>query len=345
MVVDQGQALLGGMQVVPDLAAITARNQQIAMQRQALAMREQEMRDAVIQQQQAIQRQAQWDDFVGQVTSGQADDETIRRGILAFPEQREAITAAFGNPRDAEARSNLRLTGALWTRLRNGDTAGAATILRQRVEADSAAGREDPEDVEMLRALESGDPQAIAGVQGMLGVVIAAMPNAGDFTQALGRLNPTQEPTTFQRDYAFILQNFGPQVAANFRARNTDRTATDAAGNIVELPDAALIGPETQPRGGDRPSGGSGGTNAPATSPEAIMGRATQTGTMTRADYEALARQLGPQGRTAMDGWLTQNGVRLEGGNAPVTVRTVQQAERLAPGTRYRTPDGREFVR
>ncbi|CAB4140023.1 hypothetical protein UFOVP407_1, partial [uncultured Caudovirales phage] len=35
----------------------------------------------------------------------------------------------------------------------------------------------------------------------------------------------------------------------------------------------------------------------------------------------------------------------LEGGNAPVTVRTVQQAERLAPGTRYRTPDGREFVR
>ncbi len=348
MIVDQAQALLGGMQVVPDFAAQQAQQQELQMRRMAIEQRQQEAKQAFLQMQSQQQRQTAWQERV-RLLQSDPRPESIRASLLEFPEMRESITAAF----EGMGAADLREVGAMYSLIEAGDTEGAAVRLERRIAADTAAGQPpDEEDAGALAALRSGDPTQINRYRLMLGSLVSAHPNGDKFTQNMGRLaGGGAEPTTFQRDYEFMLRNFGPQVAANYRARQTDRTFNSPELGVVQLPDAELIGPESQ-RGGGQPSGAAGGGSpAPASSSQLgsapqIMQAASTSKRMTRAEYDSVAAQLGPNGREALQGFIRTEGITVDGGSAAtVTVRSVQQAEALAPGTRYRTPDGQEFVR
>jgi hypothetical protein len=153
------------------------------------------------------------------------------------------------------------------------------------------------------------------------------------------------EPTTFQRDYEYMLRNFGPQIAANYRARQTDRIATDAEGNIVALPDATPAGPELQRGGGPTSTQRGGGATAAPASVVEIGEAAERSGTITEANANVIRQALGPNGQAEFNNWLRTTGVRVQGVAAPVRVRSVQQAEALAPGTRFIDPDGVERIR
>lgn len=63
--------------------------------------------------------------------------------------------------------------------------------------------------------------------------------------------------------------------------------------------------------------------------------QAQQQAPFTFEHFRGARSTLGPQGAAE---WVQRNGVK-------VTVRSPQEAQELPPGTRYTTPDGREFVR
>jgi hypothetical protein len=342
MIVDQGNALLQGMQVVPDLGAIDARNRQLRAQ-------EMQLQAAMQEQQREFDRQVAWQRDVEAINRGEVGPAEARELLLRHPEQREAITAAFGNPAEEATQSNLRQAGSLLNRLEANDVPGAVRILQQRVEADRAAGREDPDDVEMLQALQSGNPQAIAAARSQLSVVIAAMDGSGEFTSSLERLNPRRTPTGIEREAEVYYNNAiasgaTPEQAEQIRRDFINAKRLETVDPVQVAHPGGMVGRLSDfmnnAEGGDPASGGGGGATAPASSPEAIMGRAVQAGRMTRQDYNALVASLGPQGRAAADGWLAQNGITLEGGNAPVRVRTRQQYDALPSGTEYIAPDG-----
>jgi hypothetical protein len=342
MIVDQAQALLGGMQVVPDFAAQQAQREQLELQRMAIQQRQQQAKQAFMEMEREQHRQTAWQERV-RLLQSDPRPENIRASLLEFPEMRESITAAF----EGMGAADLREIGAVYSLIEAGDNEGAAARIERRIAADTAAGQPpDEEDAAALAALRSGNRNEINRYRAGLGVVIAAHPNGDKFTQNMGRLQGGgAEPTTFQRDYEYMLRNFGPQIAANYRARQTDRIATDADGNIVALPDATPAGPELQRGGGPvSTQRGGGAPAAPAgrTAPQ-LMQAASASKRITRADYDAIAAELGPNGRAALEGFIRTEGITLEG--APVRVRSVQQAEALAPGTRFIDPDGVERIR
>lgn len=334
MPVDYAAALLGGQAVVPDYQAVEQARQQRQINAQLIAARRQQMEQAAVEAQRNMEREAAWGREI-ETVSANPTPEAVASLMLRYPDRREAITAAFDRMGTTRRTAEVRQLGAVFSMLNSGDTEGAVNILRQRIEADAAAGQDVADDQEVLAALQSDDPQARGRATAMIGATLAAL-EPDNFSQAYVRLNPNErtQPTTFQREYEWVLQTFGPQAAADFRANRTDRTATDAQGNVVLLPSADLLGPErdggTPPRG--EPLGGVPG----------ILQRASESRRMSRAEYDEAARQLGPNGRQAMDGWLTTNGVRVEaGGDGPVRVRSVEEARRLPPGTEFQTPDGR----
>ncbi|MBA4092039.1 MAG: hypothetical protein C0494_15815 [Sphingobium sp.] len=92
-----------------------------------------------------------------------------------------------------------------------------------------------------------------------------------------------------------------------------------------------------QQGGGGLVSDASRGATAPASSnlePDMILNRARQQGFISPEDRASLERQLGPNGRTALDGWLTSSKVKT---GRQVSGKTYYQVN----GKWFDNPEGR----
>lgn len=352
MIVDQAQALAGGMQLVPDFGAIQARNQQLELQRMAIEQRQQEQKQAFLQMQRQQDMQMRWQQRVAQLQANPSP-EAIRATMLEFPEMRETLSAAF---QDVGA-GDLRQIGAIYSYLEQGDNQGAISVLEQRIAADTAAGRPDPEDQAMLAVLRSNDREAINRARAGLGVLIAAHPRGEDFVGnltklrggAAGERTPTWRAGQDAYDDA-IRRGATPAEAEARRNYVVDALERNATNPLITAQPGGMVSTteffRRQVEGGGPASSGGGGNPAPAASVDQIGADAEQTGTITQQGADIVRSVLGPQ---AFNDWMTQNNVRIAEGQpqsqAPVTVRSVEQANALPRGTRYRTPDGREFIR
>jgi hypothetical protein len=296
-VIDHSQALAGGMALVPDQAAIAARNQQMRMQAQALEMQQMQMQQAVAERQQQQERAAAWQQRV-QGLMADPNPRAIRAALLEFPEQREALTAALGNPNDEAVQGSLRQMTSIYGALEAGNTDRAATLVEQRIAADTAAGQPpDEDDAAMLAALRSGDPAQVNQARTMIGMTLAALPGSDDFFQNIERMNGGGgEPIAMQRQYEFIRRTAGEQAAANFLARQSDRTQWVEGRGLVQLPDAPI------PNGGNReggdPASGIGG--APANERTAVIRQALEA-VRQGANEEAVIQRLLGMGYTEAD--------------------------------------------
>ena len=224
---------------------------------------------------------------------------------------------AFDALDENERRTNLTQMGTIFARAQAGDLPGAIAVVRQRVEADRAAGQDTTEDEQILAGLESADPVQQRAAIGTVGIMLAAV-EPDKFGETYGKLNPSENKTTLEREYEFNVRTFGKDYADQVVAsKNTDRIAVQPGGSVFEA------GPQlpTAQGGGDPVSSGGG---APAGAPS-----------LTVEQFRANVDAIGPERASRL---TTNNGI-------PVVVRSVQEANSLPPGTLYATPTGERYTR
>lgn len=160
--VDQGSILRSGAALIPDIS------EQIMRQR-LLGIQEQQAQTGA-----ASQARLQANDLREQLRQQQYQAAVAAMGdhptleqlsqlMLQFPEASEAVRRTYDAMDDTQRQGEFRAAAELHSALVNGQPQVAARILRQRIDADRAAGQE-PERVDelMLEAIESGDPAQIA---------------------------------------------------------------------------------------------------------------------------------------------------------------------------------------
>lgn len=316
MQLDYASILQGGQNLVPNL-----RDQLV--QDSLMKMREQEFQ--AVQQQRQAQAQA-----AEQAQAEEAAFQTALDDLMTAPTPQKALqlrarfpalakqySDVFNSLDEETRRRNLTQIDTIHRRLMSDDVPGAIEALRARVEADRAAGMPDDQDNEILAALESGDPRQINLAKGMT-MSTLAMIAPKEYTENYARLNPTEATTTVQREYDWRVSQFGkPAADAWLQTQDTKLIPVTQGGTVFQ------VGGDTVPQGGAPAMQGGGdpsGSGAAGLTPE---------------QFRANAEVLGPARAAAM---TARNGI-------PVRVRSVQEAERLPPGTLYETPTGERYTR
>ena len=339
MAIDYGAALRGGMAVVPDYAEAEAARAQLEQVNRANSLREQQMQQEAVQQQRAIEREANWNRDL-QAYLANPTTVAARDLMLRYPDQAENMRKTLESTGTDAARSTLRSVGEVHNLASHGDWVGAAALVQRRIDADVAAGQQpDPQDSAMVTMLRSGDPVEQNRALGAMRVFIASTADAEKYTSAMGRLDQSQEPTTQQRQYEFYLRRFGPQVAANWLRQQTGGTTWVDGLGIIPVPDAdvpdSINSDYAAITGGGQPSAQ---PTPPAPAPAEGLRPLPQSQADTiRQSYgndERFAQYIREQGFVVVPDGQT------EAPAAPVQIRTRQQYDALPSGTTYMAPDG-----
>jgi len=328
MELDYANILNAGQSLQGDLQQQMFLNDQRKAQTQA-----RQLQMAALQQKQ--EREAAFR-AAAQVAAQSADPKAIGDLMVQFPEFADQIKPAWQALSDQAMKRNLTQSGTIFVRAKNGDAKGAAALLRQRYEADMAAGQADPSDKELIDALESGDPAKVQQATATIGFSIAAL-DPSKFSETYGKLFPADAKSTFSKEYEDRVRLFGKKAAdAWVKVQDAKVFSVNPGGSLQSLSADTVGNPQTA-EGGDQ-STGMGGVTAPA------LGANGLPATLTPEQYRVTSDALG---KAKTDAWMKENGITIEWpqGSAPVRVRSVQEAMKLKPGTHYVTPDGEEYVR
>lgn len=255
MLIDYASTLRAGQSLVPDLRLQAMQDEQFGFQREQMAMQREQMErqrraeETAQQQAEAFQR-----DMTQAMASG-GNPDAITGLMFRYPKQFEQHKAAFDRLEKDQQQAELTQMGSIYSRLTNGDAEGAAALLRRRVEADREAGQEDPVDMQLLAALESGDQREIAIAKTMIGTQVAALGGVDTFKAVYGG-SSGESRTSFQKDYDFIAATYGQQAADQYAQAEYDPTVVGQPGAPIYR-QSQISGRAPAPvsmRGGD-PSG------------------------------------------------------------------------------------------
>lgn len=268
---DFGAIARSGMAQVPDYAAQQALQQQqeleqsqMRLAQSAFAMKQQE---AQREQQQEQQYQADLADYF------ETGDPNIPIRLQAkYPKQSEALKRAIDSQDVAKRTADRRQAADIHAYIANGKPELAARTLRDRMTKARAAGEsDDPNDLEVLAMLESGDPDQVKQAQGIVTYHLAL--TADDFSKAMKDLSGDEKLSPFMREYNDRVKQFG-QANADAWAQTQD--AKDRALIVPQkgIYDAATIFGGGSPRdlteGGGQASGGGAAPPNSAASPSDI---------------------------------------------------------------------------
>jgi hypothetical protein len=310
------------------------------------------------------------------------DPRKIMNLRLRFPEFTKGMKDAFDAMDEDQRRRDLTQIGTIYARAQAGDTTGAAGVLRNRIEADKAAGEADPQDEAILAELESGDPTRVRAAVATIGIQLSAV-EPDKFSETYGRLNPTEATPATMREYDARVAKFGKAAADNWlRTQDTKTVAVNPGGTVFQLGgDTVPQGGMPATQGGGDPSGS--GASIPATGAaieraalSVVPGAIVTSGKRSREKNAAVggapnsyhltdqARdfvppkgmsmgQLASQLRAAMPGFDVINEgdhVHVEPAGSkraagPVQVKSKQQYDRLPVGAAYIAPDGTQRVK
>lgn len=316
MQLDYGSILQGGMSLVPNL-----RDQlvQDALLKQRDTLFRQQQEDRAAQQAAAELAAVKEQEFQAALDEAMmtGDPRAIQRLRFRFPEFTKGMKDAFDALDEDVRRTNLTQVGSIYANLSAGNTGRAVELLRQRIEADRAAGQVDPQDEAILAELESGDPMRVNAAKATVGIILAAI-EPDKFGETYGKLNPTEATPATIREYEARVARFGKAAADAWLAtQDTKLVPVNPGGSVFEFGGNTVPQQGQQPatQGGGDPSGSGAG--------------------LTVDQFRANAEVLGPQRAAAM---TARNGI-------PVRVRSVQEANALPPGTLYETPTGERYTR
>jgi hypothetical protein len=323
---DYASVINAGRGLVPDLERQMMERRGMQQQQQLQAMK-------LKQVQAAEAKQAAFQSDYEQVMLNPTP-QAIARLSLKYPEMAKDVQSAwevYDAPRRAAELSQMT---AIYARAHSGNFEGAAAMLRQRVEADNAAGQPDPQDHAMLAALESGNPTEQKAALAMLGV---GLMSAGG-KDALEWLGKQDEPASaFLKEYNDRVRTFGKEAADRWAETNDMRLVPVQPGGTVYA-----IGGGYNGAAPGAPSSMGGGDPSAGVKPQ-----------VSQSQAERMASEFGPDS-SAYQFWA--KGVQIVPDSqfqvaappnlkGPIRVRSVQEAMKLAPGTHYITPDGEEYVR
>lgn len=379
--------LQAGQGLVPNYADQAFRDAQVRLAQQ----QEQRLTQASILDQEKRRRENEREnEFRSAVEQVMLDPtpDAIARMAVRFPEKAEELKKGYElMDQGARAKDQTQI-GEVFAAAQAGNYKLAADTLRKRVEADKAAGQEDPSDIAILAALDSGDPIQQRAATGQIGTLLAFTAGPEKFSAAYKDLQGDKQ-SPFIIEYNDRVAQFGKDAADRWAAvQDTKLIPVNEGGRVYNAADF-LTG------GGGQASGVSGGVNpssAPATSGRLIpaTGQAIESaalGVVPGVNVTSRKRSAGhnkavggvsnsyhltdqardftpPKGmsmgqlhgklKAALPGFDVINegdhvhvepsghGVKPDG---PIRVKTIQQAQKLAPGTIYITPDGRTMQR
>lgn len=143
----------------------------------------------VVRMEQEATRQAALQARMSALGENPSSSELVRL-MVEFPEASEAFKRAFDAQDSDRRRVDFREAAQAHDAARRGSYDLAAQQLRRRVEADRAAGAEDPYDAAILADLESGDPQRQADATEALRRLAAIMAGEERFAAVYGVDDP-----------------------------------------------------------------------------------------------------------------------------------------------------------
>jgi hypothetical protein len=372
---DYGAALRAGQSLVPDMRAQLLQREAQDFQREQMdwAREDRAARERALLQE-TREQEAFREELERVLLTGTPQD--ILRLMARYPKMGESLKPLWESMDERQRTADLTQIGTIYARGQAGDLAGAAAALRQRVDADRAAGVPDPADEAVLAGLESNNPVEQRAALATIGIQLAAI--TGDkFAETYGKLNPAESKTAVQREYDWRVQQFGKESADLWLATQDESLiAVEPGGSVYRKSDFVGGGAPAQQRGGDPAS-----TAVPATGSaieQAALSAVPGAVVTSRQRSPARNRAVGgvansfhltdqardfipPQGmsmvqlatrlKQAMPGFDVINEgdhVHVEPSSrsaGPVRVRTKQEYDKLAPGTPYIAPDGSQRVK
>lgn len=217
--IDQGAILRSGAMLIPDLQAQMAQQQQIDLQRQNVGLQA-----AKFQQEQLenAREQATLDSYAADITAignlpVSQQPQAIAALIRKYPKQSEALKRSLDAQDQTVKEANFRAAGEIYYFIQNGAVDKAAAKLRQRIEADRAAGQDTADDEAILGQLESGDPEQVQKAASLIGWQLSASAGPDKFASISGVVAPA--PSGLERELDVIAKRYGQEAADNL-ARN-----------------------------------------------------------------------------------------------------------------------------
>jgi hypothetical protein len=208
------------------------RQQALDMDRQQLALQQEQQQEKINALRQAAAAQQQYQQDAAQVISNPSP-EGFRALMLKYPEAHESLKDAWDQYGEGARQSDLSAASQVYAALSNGQPDLALDLLKSRKEALVSAGKPTETTDAAIDLIESGDPAKIKQAQGMAGFMLAtsAGPDKiGPMLEALG--NPGAGFTLSPGSRRFDAE--GNLIAeAPYAPRYETIQTTDANGNPV----------------------------------------------------------------------------------------------------------------
>lgn len=344
---DLGSAIQAGQSLVPDFATQELQRRQIAAQEATTALN----RDKFVAEQAALAKEAEklalWQEEFEKVTANPSAAGYARL-IALNPDLAEQAKAAHGLMESDQQQSELTAMGSIYAAGKAGNYGLAARQLRQRVEADNAAGTPDEIDQAILAEFESGDPERQRAALGQVGFAVASIVGPERFSAAYGALDTEDEISIVNG------------VAINKRTGEalwqspSGPVVTDGLGNLVQLDPISGI-PIAAP-------GGAQAAPAPAAPQAAPAPQQAQPEPQTEfapvADARAITAEIFGDKATVTDwkrdpnsdlgkanpsSWHTKGGAAVD--IRPIPGMTFDQAVQAYKSRGYRIIESRDEVK
>lgn len=226
---DYGQIMQAGMSLVPNLEA-------------QLRVR------AETERMQALTAQAKQDmDFA--LANNQREEDYAREAVEVFqnptreniaalearyPQHAKAIRSIWDARAEAQRQEEVTHLGSLFALLRGGQIERAAQKARARYQVDLDAGQAEDIDLAIVEMLESGNPEAISKVGGMLTILLSAAvgpDKMGATYQNLGeesRQQDTHGSRVAKAESEAITAEAEAKAAPNYYRARSDHEAAEA---------------------------------------------------------------------------------------------------------------------
>ena len=206
----------------------------------------------------------------------------ITQFTLRHPKAAEERKAGFERLDKDHQQSELTQMGSIYARVQAGDPAGAAKLLRARVEADDAAGQSDPQDKALLDGLESGNPREIKIATAHIGMTLAQLAPSG-WAETYGKLSGGDgaTPTDLEKKYQFLVGQRGQAYADQWLSEQTQDVVVGQPGAPVYRKSDIIGGSGFKQGGGDPASTAAGVVPATTATPAGTYAMPVQGGTFT----------------------------------------------------------------
>lgn len=202
--IDQGSIIRSGQAIVPDYAAQQALSQQMALQQSQQRLAQASFFQKQQEAQREVDEETNYQNDLAQYLKTNNPQELIRLAAK-YPKKSEGIKRAFDAQDQVVKDADLRQAVSILSYVKNGKPDLAAKSLEDRIAKARAAGEpDDPQDMAVLEALNSGDPARIREAEGLITYQVASITGVDKFSQTYKDLNPEDKKDPLQKKVEYL---------------------------------------------------------------------------------------------------------------------------------------------